>query len=171
ARDRSLTREVNRAMLFEALYEGEDAAWPEGHRYAADNVWLNADLEGLVAGLHARIVRAPSAKSLVLVILPPAPPEDTELPDMAFSMLGRTLVACYSIWEDEADDDANIGWLRNAMATLAPFAGGHYVAETDLLADPSRAARSFSPATWQRLTSLRQRLDPQSLFHSYLGVE
>jgi FAD/FMN-containing dehydrogenase len=54
------------------------------------------------------------------------------------------------------------------MKTLAPFAVGHYVAETDLPADPSRAARSFSPAAWNRLTSLRERLDPQSLFHPYL---
>jgi FAD/FMN-containing dehydrogenase len=57
------------------------------------------------------------------------------------------------------------------MATLAPFAVGHYIAETDLLADRSRAARSFSPAAWERLTALRQRLDPQSLFHGYLGLD
>jgi len=169
ARDRRLSREVNRTISFEELYEGEDAAWPEGHRYAADNLWLNADLEEVLARLRAQIVRAPSTKSLVLVALPPAPPEDTELPDMAFSMLGRTLVACYSIWEHEADDDANIGWLRNAMETLAPFAVGHYVAETDLLAHPSRPARSFSADAWERLTTLSERLDPQGLFHSYVG--
>jgi FAD/FMN-containing dehydrogenase len=171
ARVRCLTRQVNRAIPFEALYEGEDAAWPEGHRYAADNLWLNAGLDELLATLGAEIAHAPSAKSLVLVVLPPAPHEDTELPDMAFSMLGRGLVDCYSVWEDEVDDEANIGWLRDAMKTLAPFAVGHYVAETDLLADSSRAARSFSPAAWKRLTSLRQRLDPQGLFHSYLGEE
>jgi FAD/FMN-containing dehydrogenase len=171
ARDRCLSQEVNRAMPVEALFEGEDAAWPEGHRYAADNVWLNADLEQVLAALRAQIVRAPSPKSLVLVVLPPAPPEDTELPAMAFSTLGRIRVGCYSVWEHEADDDANLGWLRNAMATLAPFAVGHYIAETDLLADRSRAARSFSPATWERLTSLRQRLDPQSLFHGYLSLD
>jgi hypothetical protein len=55
------------------------------------------------------------------------------------------------------------------MKTVAPFSVGHYVAETDLLADPSRAARSFSPAAWKRLTSLRMRLDPHGLFHPYLG--
>lgn len=168
---RCLSREVNRAIPFEALYEGEDAAWPEGHRYAADNLWLKADIGEVLAGLRAQITRAPSTKSLVLVALPPAPPEDTELPDSAFSKLGQVLVGCYSVWEDESDDEANIGWLRAVMKTLAPFAVGHYVAETDLLADPSRAARSFSPAAWARLASLAQRLDPHGLFHSYLGGE
>jgi FAD/FMN-containing dehydrogenase len=169
ARDRCISREVNRAISFEALYEGEDAAWPEGHRFAADNLWLNAGFEELLAGLGAQIARAPSAKSLLLATLPPAPPQDSELPEMAFSMLGRARVDCYSVWEDEADDEANIGWLRDAMKTLAPFAVGHYVAETDLTADPSRAARSFSPAAWKRLTSLRGKLDPHGLFHPYLG--
>ena len=171
ARDRCVSQEANRAVSFEALFEAEDADWPEGHRYAADNLWLTASLEEALAELRAQIARAPSAKSLILVVLPPTPPEDTELPDMAFSMLGRALVDCYSIWEGEADDEANIGWLRDAMKTLAPFAVGHYVAETDLLADCSRAARSFDPAAWERLTSLTQRLDPQGLFHSYLGKE
>ncbi len=169
ARDRCISREVNRAMPFEALYDGEDAAWPEGHRYAADNLWLNAGLEELLPRLGAQLARAPSAKSLILVVLPPTPPPGTEVPDMAFSMLGRVLVDCYSVWEDEADDEANIGWLRDAMKTVAPFAVGHYVAEADLLADPSRAARSFSPAAWKRMTSLRVRLDPHGLFHPYLG--
>jgi len=172
ARERCVSSEVNRAIPFEALYEGEDAAWPEGHRYAADNLWLNANLEEVVAALRPQLVRAPSSKSLVLLILPAAAaPEDIELPDMAFAPLGRTLVGCYSVWENEADDETNIGWLRTVMESLAPFAVGHYVAEADLLADPSRPMRSFSPAAWQRLTSLKQRLDPHSLFHSYVGLE
>ena len=170
ARDRCISHDVNRAVSFEALFEAEDANWPEGHRYAADNLWLNASLGEAFAELRAQITRAPSARSLILIKLPSTPP-DTELPDMAFSMLGRVLVDCYSVWENEADDEANIGWLRDAMKTLAPFAVGHYVAETDLLANPSRPTRSFSPAAWERLTSLRQRLDAQSLFYSYLGLE
>src|SRR6266516_7374494 len=55
----------------------------------------------------------------------------------------RTLVGCYSVWEDEADDEANIGWLRKAMEALEPLAFSPYVAETDLLADPpARLGRS-----------------------------
>src|SRR5262249_102178 len=101
ARDRCISREVNRAIPFEALFERDDASCREGYRFAADNLWLNADPGEVLRGACAQIVRAPSAKSLILVQLPPTPPKDTELPDMAFSMLGRVRVDCYSIWEDE----------------------------------------------------------------------
>ncbi len=83
----------------------------------------------------------------------------------------RTIVFCYSVWDDEANDEANIGWLRNAMEALEPLAVGHYVAETDLLADPSFPTRSFSATAWERLTRLSERLDPLGVFHPYLGME
>jgi hypothetical protein len=57
------------------------------------------------------------------------------------------------------------------MEALEPLATGHYVAETDLLADPSRPARSFSADAWHRLTTLCERLDPHGLFHPYLGID
>jgi FAD/FMN-containing dehydrogenase len=166
--DRCLSSHVRRAIPFVALYEGEDGAWPEGHRYAADNVWLNAGVEEAFAQLRAQILDAPSAKSLVLLALAPTPPDDIAPPDMAFSLLGSTYVGCYSIWEDERDDEANVGWPRAVTESLAPSSVGHYVGETDLVADPSRASRSFSPAAWKRLTSLTQALDPHGVFHSYL---
>jgi FAD/FMN-containing dehydrogenase len=171
ARDRCLMRQVNEPTPFELLYERQDASWPEGLRYAADSFWSNADLTEVLLRLREQIVRAPSAKSLVLVVIPPIPSEDAQLPDMAFSMIGRTIVFCYSVWDDEADDEANIGWLRTAMEALEPLMVGHYVAETDLLADPSRPTRSFSATAWERLARLSERLDPVGVFHPYLGKE
>ena len=169
-RDRCLLRQVNEPTSLDAVYDREDASWPAGHRYASDNLWSNADLTEVVARIREHVVRAPSPKSLVLVSMPPIPPQVAQLNETAFSMLGRTLVGCYSVWEDEADDEANIDWLRSAMEALEPLAVGHYVAETDLLADPSRPARSFSRDAWERLTTLRGRLDPQGIFHPYLGM-
>ena len=171
APDRCLLRQVNEPTSLEALYDREDAVWPEAHRYAADNLWLNADLTEVVPRLREHVLRSPSAKSLVLVIMPPIPQQGAQLPEMAFSMLGRTLIGCYSIWEDEAENETNIRWLKKAMEALEPLATGHYVAETDLLADPSRPARSFSANAWERLTTLSERLDPYGLFHPYLGID
>ncbi|MFE7232008.1 hypothetical protein ACWCRF_17920 [Streptomyces sp. NPDC002405] len=55
-------------------------------------------------------------------------------------------------------------------AQLGVHGAGHYIAEADLTADPSRARRSFTPADWQRLRSLRAEYDPQGLFFSYLSA-
>jgi FAD/FMN-containing dehydrogenase len=43
------------------------------------------------------------------------------------------------------------------------------MAETDLLASPTRAAESPAPGVWERLQSIRQRFDPREVFYSHIG--
>ena len=62
---------------------------PEQHRYAADTLWSNDDFASALPRLAEHINGAPSANSLMLAVMPPAPPEGTQLWDMAFSMVGR----------------------------------------------------------------------------------
>ena len=88
---------------------------------------------------------------------------------MAFSMFARTFVACYAMWDDPFDDDANLAWLPSAMAGVERGATGHYVAEADLLASQTRAANSFAESSWRRLRDITDRLDPDGVFASYLG--
>ena len=84
--------------------------------------------------------------------------------DAAFSIAGPVFGCAYAIWRDPAADDANIGWLRDTSAAVAPAVTGHYVGETDL-GLPARAAGSFAPAARRRLMALRDRYDPSALFH------
>ncbi|MFI6597188.1 BBE domain-containing protein [Nonomuraea sp. NPDC050536] len=58
--------------------------------------------------------------------------------------------------------------MREAMGKVAPPGVGHYIAEADLLATPSRSRRSFSPDTWERLQAVRARWDPEGVFQPYL---
>ncbi|MFF5210894.1 FAD-binding oxidoreductase [Streptosporangium sp. NPDC000396] len=166
---RALFRGPNRPATFDTLFDASQALWPERHRYAADDMWSASDIGVLLPELAGDIADAPSGKSLVLAVLSPLAPEGVPLPDMAFSVLGTAYFACYAIWEDPAHDDADIRWLRETMRKVEPLGTGHYIAETDLPADPSRARRSFAPGTWERLRALRARYDPEGLFHSYLG--
>ena len=50
-------------------------------------------------------------------------------------------------------------------SALDPLAVGHYVGESDILSDPARAKRSFARKNWQHLQALRQKYDPDALFH------
>ena len=86
---------------------------------------------------------------------------------MAFSVSAQLFVACYSVWDDEAADEANVAWTRDTVDALKPFTIGHYVGEADLLADRSRVERSFAPPNWERLQAVKRRFDPQGVFHSY----
>jgi hypothetical protein len=88
---------------------------------------------------------------------------------MAFSALGGNYLVGYAIWDDPARDEMNDRWLRETMRAVEPLGTGHYVAETDLLASPSRAARSYAPAGWERLRETRAARDPEGLFEPYLS--
>jgi FAD/FMN-containing dehydrogenase len=156
------------------LFRDFGGLWREGRRYASDNVWADADFTDILPRLHAHLGEAPSPESFAFAVVAPEPAEDTpeeELPDMAFSMVGRAFVSCYAMWEDEADDSANLGWVPSVLAELEPLAIGHYLAETDLTVADSRAERSFAQPNWHRLQELRRAVDPKGVFPAYLAPE
>jgi FAD/FMN-containing dehydrogenase len=67
-------------------------------------------------------------------------------------------------WQDSADDEANIAWVRRfheAMATEA--SGGVYV---NLLAEDegARVGSAYGP-NYQRLAEIKRRWDPDNLLH------
>jgi FAD/FMN-containing dehydrogenase len=92
-------------------------------------------------------------------------PKPLQLPDGAYSMSGDALLICSAIWERPEEDAANAGWHRAIVAALDQYAVGHYIGESDIIAHPDRAERSYSQASWQRLKSLRDKYDPDGLFH------
>jgi FAD/FMN-containing dehydrogenase len=170
--DRALARRPGQPSPFEVLFRDFGGRWREGRRFASDNVWADADFTDTLPRLREHVLDAPSRESFAFAVVAPDPPADAPepvLPDMAFSMVGRAFVSCYAMWEDEADDAANLSWLQSLMAELEPLAIGHYLAETDLGAAASRAERSFAPPNWERLAELRRELDPDGVFPSYLA--
>ncbi|MFE7772506.1 FAD-binding oxidoreductase [Streptomyces sp. NPDC057445] len=166
--DRALFRQTDEPTTFDALHKASDVLWPARTRCVADTLWSDADFGTLLSRLSRSVENAPSDRSLVLAPVAPASNNPDLLSGMAFSALGRSYVVPYAIWDDPAEDDANIHWLRQAMSSVEPLGTGHYIAEADLTADPDRARRSFTTSDWQRLEALRARYDPDGVFHSYL---
>jgi hypothetical protein len=76
-------------------------------------------------------------------------------------MGGDALLICSTAWEDPQDDAVNAAWHRDTIAALDQYAVGHYIGESDIIADPRRAERSFSEQSWQRLQELRVKYDPE----------
>ncbi|MFF3322778.1 FAD-binding oxidoreductase [Streptomyces sp. NPDC002889] len=165
--DRALFQELNEPTSAEALYDS-GGLWPAERRYAVDTLWSEADFGTLLSQLSDAVERAPSDTCLVLAPVSPASRDEDLLRDMAFSVLGSSYVVPYAIWDDPAEDDISVRWLREAMSTVEPLGTGHYIAETDLTAGATRAERSFTTGDWQRLQALRARYDPDGVFHSYL---
>lgn len=166
--ERALSRQLDEPTAFEKLYGGAASAWPPEHRYAADTLWSDSGFPALLERLADALDAAPSSRSLVLA---PVSPAGRPTQDMAFSVLGNSYVVPYAVWDDPRQDAANIGWLRDAMRAVEPLGTGHYIAEADLTAAPSRARRSFAPDDWTRLQSLKAQYDPDGVFHSYLSPD
>jgi FAD/FMN-containing dehydrogenase len=165
---RSLIRQADQPTSYDVLFAGSDALWPRRHRAAADSLWLNEDFGTLLPGMGRYIAGAPSDESLVLAVLSPGGPATVPPPeDMAFAPLGGIYLGCYAIWRDQTLDEANLRWLRETIGAAEPLGAGYYVGETDLLAAPSRARRSFTPAAWERLQALRAEHDPDGVFEPY----
>lgn len=163
--DACLQKEANQPTPITVLHEMGAMLWPERHRYLADTLWSDSPPAQLLATARDHFLRAPSSKSLAVCVLATGPESNPPLPEAAFSMAARTAFLGYAIWEQPEHDAANKAWHREMFAALDPFAVGHYVGESDIVSKPGRAERSFAPANWQRLNSLRQKYDPDGLFH------
>ncbi len=161
-----LGKDVNQPTTMDTLLDLGGRFWPELHRCLADTLWSNSPPKQQLATVRDAFLQGPSAKSLALCAFSTGVENRMAvLPAAAFSMMAGTLLLCYAIWEQPEDDGVNIAWHREIVAALDPFAVGHYVGESDIIAEPVRAERSFVPANWQRLQSLRRTYDPDGLFH------
>jgi hypothetical protein len=67
-------------------------------------------------------------------------------------------------WEDPAEDVARMAAPRRFAAAMEPFASGVYV---NVLADEAEGGvrAAYYASTLERLTSLKDRYDPQNVFH------
>ncbi|MEU6083496.1 FAD-binding oxidoreductase [Streptomyces sp. NPDC047108] len=164
---RALSRQIAEPTPLDTLYGASSEAWPAEHRYAADTLWSDAPFETLLTRLATAVEAAPTDKALVLAPVAPVGRKRELTADMAFSALGESYVVPFAVWDDPAEDEANIRWLRETMRSVEPLGTGHYIAETDLTADASRARRSYAPEDWDRLQKVRAAYDPQGVFHTY----
>ena len=165
-----LHKELNLPTPFDALLDMGERLWPERHHYLVDTLWSNSPPGQQLAAVRDHFLRAPSPKSLALCVFSTGIQGNAVVrADAAFSMTARTLILCYAIWERPEDTIANTAWFREMISALDMFAVGYYVGESDIVAEPERAERSFVRANWQRLQELRRRYDPDGLFHGYFS--
>jgi FAD/FMN-containing dehydrogenase len=149
------------------LYAGVHASYPDEHRYAVDNMWTSATAAALLPGLE-RIARTlPGAPSHMLWMnwgpgSAPAP----ERPDMAYSVEDDTYIALYGVWQDPAEDDANVAWATDSMREMEGLASGIQLADENL---GLRPARFLGDEQMRHMDELRARRDPAGRFHEWLG--
>jgi FAD/FMN-containing dehydrogenase len=147
--------------------EGE-GGWEEGLRYFADDCWVAGNYETVGRHIAGAIAASPSDLSRVVIAFSHVP---EPVRDVAFTAFGDFSVNFYATWATVADDQANVGWVRQSSSGLASLKDGNYIGETDLLVDPARVLDAYPAHKWERLLRLIRARDPERRFHGFLGYE
>ncbi|MDE0155517.1 MAG: FAD-binding oxidoreductase [Gammaproteobacteria bacterium] len=150
---------------FHDLFNLIDVSFPPC-RVAADTFYFDLSMREVMEHYVDHFATAPSPMTNVLCEVKPKP---IKLYDTAYSMRRLTFLSPYSFWMDEKEDEQNIAWLKRTQEILAPLSAGHFVSEADLEASPERAQRSFSEASWQKIQAVKDKYDPDGVFHTFLG--
>ena len=68
-------------------------------------------------------------------------------------------IAC---WEQAADDQRHLDWVRGVTEAMQPFAtGGVYL---NFMADEDRVQAGYGANKYQRLVELKRKYDPDNVF-------
>ena len=151
------------SLSFESVYEIRDASYPAGFRYAADSLFSSAAPVPTIAMLAEHIVRAPSATSNILFVLPRARIGDAPPPGAAWSVDGDFLIDVFAGWPNAEDDAANLAWVAKAVDAFESSVWGGYMGEIDLARWGAEIA--LSKDAWARLDDIRAEYDPSGGFY------
>jgi FAD/FMN-containing dehydrogenase len=141
------------------------SAIPAHKRVVADHLWSEAPIGDLLLAVQG-FAGIPDKFSSVNLFGLGGVGEVRHAPDereWALSLGGGIAAGIYGVWDDPADDERHLDWVRRVDAALAPFRTGRYVGEASLM-QPGRMAECFTPSALERIERLRAEYDPQGLF-------
>lgn len=149
-----------------------DADYPAGHRYYWKSTRLGSLPPEAVEALVERTLAAPSKHSTIDVWLNGG--AMGRAPEAGSAFTGRDglyVVNPEANWERPADDDANIAWARGVLDALDDHAsGGAYLNFPGFLEEGDRLVRASHGESYERLRSLKRRLDPENVFRRNANV-
>ena len=151
-------------MPYPALNSAFDGLLPKGLQH----YWKAAFLPELTAGVIAAHVehgpRVPAVDSTMHLYPIDGAVHDVAADATAFAYRDANFAPVIAgMWPDPADNEANIGWVRDYYEALAPHtsAGGYinFMAEDD-----QNRIRANYGANYDRLASIKKAYDPDNLF-------
>ncbi|WP_246776510.1 FAD-binding oxidoreductase [Bradyrhizobium sp. CCBAU 53351] len=146
------------------IQSGGDALFPRGRRYYWKAQFLREVGAGAIDALLDAYARAPNTSSLLVfqhvggaIARVPTPDSPYANRDAAFD--------CFpvAIWEDPADDDANMRWARELWSAVRPYSTGGVYAN-NLGDEGEDRVRDAYGENYARLAALKTKYDPTNLF-------
>ncbi len=148
-----------------------DDAFPKGAR----NYWRSAFFkelsEDVIGVLVDAFERVPSPMSGMLIehfhgavtrIDPTATAYPHREPGFNLVLTGQ--------WLEPSEDDANIAWVRSTFDAVAPYTADAVYVNYLTADEPDRVRAAYGP-NWERLVALKQRWDPDNVFHLNQNID
>ena len=157
---------INQPTSLANEYCNQAASNPSGHRYCAENAYINNDAD-VAAVLEDAFTTLPHPKAFSLWYAM-APTSRRPLPDMALSMHSDHYFALYTVWEHESDDARCRKWVKDIMQNVERHSDGAYLGDSDF---QERRTRFWADENASRLMRIREDLDPKGTICGYLNVD
>lgn len=143
-----------------------DADYPNGNRYYWKSLNLSRLDEAVIDRFVSHARQQPSVSSTVdLWHIGGAV---TRVGDEAAAFHGRQaafLLNPEANWEDPADDEVNINWVRNFIAAMQEFSdGSRYLNFPGFQEEGDEMMRQAFGRKYERLAALKQKFDPTNFF-------
>ena len=149
-----------------------DEDYPDGMRYYWKSLYLDDLTDSAVDRIAYWADAAPSPLSTVDVWQLGGAIADVGLEESAFA--GRHapfLLGVEANWEDPANDDANVGWVRDCLDDMRQFSDGSvYLNFPGFLEDNDETMRTTFGSAYERLVGLKDEYDPTNLFDHNANV-
>jgi FAD/FMN-containing dehydrogenase len=153
------------AVPYLHIQSGGDDVFPRGRRYYWKAQFMREITDAAVESFIEAYAAAPSPTALA--VLQQVGGAIARIPPTATAYGGRDAsYDCFpiSIWDNPADDAANIQWARNMWTAMQPFSNG-VVYVNNLGEEGENRVRAAYGPNYEKLVMLKNKYDPTNLFH------
>jgi FAD/FMN-containing dehydrogenase len=132
--------------------------------------WKSVFVKSMEPGLVEAIATARDAvPPTSFILIEPIHGQASRIPDESAAFGARAAaanVAAIAVWEDPADDEANVRWARESVASWAPYSlrGGGYLNYSAADETVDRVQQAFGAERYARLRAVKRRCDPDNRF-------
>lgn len=152
------------AIPYLQIQSAGDSLFPRGRRYYWKAQFLRAIGDGAIEALLEAYAKAPNRSSLLVFQQVGGAIARVPASDSPYANRDAAL-DCFpiAIWDDPADDAANIGWARELWNAVRPFSTGGVYAN-NLGDEGDERVRDAYGANYARLAAIKKQYDPTNFF-------